>query len=246
MGLLYFFVCVDVRNNRVIAVVSPHALGRLAKWEEFAGTEEGLKCLEVLNQQFAVTGCQWTLRDEEDDIPEKAPEMGKDPELHRALQQEGVTINLHNFDVEIVTWRSGKWEPFEEEPRPTVSVRDLRNLMMARHDDETSERERPNKRRRRQQNHPSAGAMVNVTFSEATTTRISFTAHGARQTVKSVPAVGENKIVDVTQVQGIGANGPQYDVTFEGCDPERFWLSDNDTWKTTNSQCDVTIHFVMK
>ena len=83
-------------------------------------------------------------------------------------------------------------------------------------------------------NHPIVGATVDVTVSEAYP-RTCF----PQQAVKTVPPLGKCVL---TQVHGIG---PQYDVMFEGSEePERFWL-DGDTWKTTNSQRDVKIHFVI-
>lgn len=236
----------------MIAVVSPHALGQLAKWGEFPGTKQGDVCLQVLNEDFAVNGCHWT-RLNEYKIPDHAPDMGTDFELHQALQKRKVEIGLYGFPTEFLTLdQDGKWKPFQS-TRPTVSVRDLQKQYDdsgpdedPEHPDERAEREQPDERaerehpnKRRRPNHPITGASVEVTVAEAYP-RTCFTCLGPKQTVKKVPPLGKCVLKQVHEI------GSQYDVAFEESEePERFWL-DGDTWKTTNSQCDVRIHFVIE
>ena len=61
------FGCVrEGERKKVVAIVSPHALGPLANW---------CLCVDVLNQSFKPPGYEW-IRLHEDDIPDEAPEMG--------------------------------------------------------------------------------------------------------------------------------------------------------------------------
>ncbi len=84
--------------------VTTFAIGYLYKWDEFIGTENGTKVLEVLNEKFSDDGGHWEIQSEDDyeqiENLDSLEDLGLTAELRNELLEQKLTCQqfLDNMD----------------------------------------------------------------------------------------------------------------------------------------------------